>query len=383
MKVLVPIGTRPEIVKLAPVVHVLRRRGFELRVVATGQHDDPSLAGIFFERFGLTPDDTWEPPASEHARVARILESALSELDERRPDCVLVVGDTYTVPIFCLAARRYTVPVVHIEAGLRSFNPTSLEELNRRIAGQSASLHLAPTETAARFLETEGVERNRIRVVGNPAIDALRLTGVRARPPASRSGVVVTSHRAGNVDHVDKLRRLVDLVLRLAEEFGTVSFPVHPRTRARLLDTGDWMRLQASAVRLFPPLPFDGMVELVATSRVVISDSGGLQEEAAWLGVPVVVLRPSTPRWEGVAAGIAKLVGMDPELALEAVRIFAGDEEQKRVASTTCPYGDGHTSERVAEILSERAVRKALELVEPDFVDKPIDVLPSGQLLVG
>jgi UDP-N-acetylglucosamine 2-epimerase (non-hydrolysing) len=295
----------------------------------------------------------------------------------------MVVGDTYTVPIFCLAARRYTVPVVHIEAGLRSFNPTSLEELNRRIAGQSASLHLAPTETAARFLEAEGVDRSRIRVVGNPVIDALRLTGVRARPPASRSGVVVTSHRAGNVDHVDKLRRLVDLVLRLADEFGTVSFPVHPRTRARLLDTGDWTRLQASPVRLFPPLPFDGMVELVATSRVVVSDSGGLQEEAAWLGVPVVVLRPSTPRWEGVAAGISKLVGIDPDLALDAVRAFTTEEAQQRVAATRCPYGDGHTSERVAEILSERATRENLQLAEPDFVDKPIDVLPSGQLLVG
>lgn len=383
MKLLVPIGTRPEIVKLAPVVHVLRRRGFEIRVIATGQHNDPSLAGIFFERFGLSPDHTWEPPPQEHARVAHILESALTELDERHPDCVLVVGDTYTVPIFCLAARRYAIPVVHIEAGLRSFNETSLEELHRKIAGQSASLHLAPTETAARFLEAEGVDRGRIRVVGNPVIDALRLTGVRRRPPVSRSGVVVTAHRAGNVDHVEKLRRVVELVLRLAEEFGTVSFPVHPRTRARLLDTGDWARLQASAVRLFPPLPFDGMVELIATSRVVVSDSGGLQEEAAWLGVPTVVLRPSTPRWEGVAAGISTLTGVDPDRAVGAVRDFVSDEQQQRVATTKCPYGDGHTSERVAEILSESESKSLLRLEEPDFVGRSIDVLPSGQLLVG
>jgi UDP-N-acetylglucosamine 2-epimerase (non-hydrolysing) len=383
VKILVPIGTRPEIVKLSPIVHLLRRRGFDVRVVATGQHNERALAGIFFERFGLTPDTTWEPPPGEAARVARILELAFDEIDSRRPDCVLVVGDTYTVPIFCIAARRYGVPVVHVEAGLRSFNETSLEEVNRKIAGQTASLHLAPTTTAAHFLEREGVEPERIRVVGNPVIDALRLAGARRRPPSTRSGIVVTAHRAGNVDNVERLRRLVELVLQLAEEFGAVTFPVHPRTRARLLDSGDWSRLQKSAVRLFSPLPFDGMVELVATSRVVVSDSGGLQEEAAWLGVPVVILRPSTPRWEGVACGISVLAGLDPRGVAESVRCFASDEAQERVASVVCPYGDGRTAERVADILSDRSTADFLTLREPNFVGKSVDVLPTGELRVG
>jgi UDP-N-acetylglucosamine 2-epimerase (non-hydrolysing) len=383
MRILVPIGTRPEIVKLAPVVHLLRRGGFDVRVLATGQHDDPALAGVFFERFSISPQETWHPPIEESERVAHIIGQAFRELAERRPDCVLLVGDTYTVPLFCLAARRHCVPVVHIEAGLRSFNETSLEEVNRRIAGQTASLHLAPTETAARFLEHEGVKRNRIRVVGNPVIDALRMSGVRKRPPSQRSGIVLTAHRAGNVDNPERLRRLVDLILQLTAEFGPVTFPVHPRTRSRLVDSGDWSRLQGGAVRLFPPLPFDGMVELVATSKVVVSDSGGLQEEAAWLGVPVVVLRPSTPRWEGVAAGVATLTGMDVEKAIDEVRRFAGEDEQLRVASVPCPYGDGHTSQRVVEILSDPDTRGLLTLNAEDFVDRAIDVLPSGELLVG
>jgi UDP-N-acetylglucosamine 2-epimerase (non-hydrolysing) len=383
VKILVPIGTRPEIVKLAPLVHVLRRRGFDVRVIATGQHNDHSLAGIFFERFSLEPDESWEPEGTEGARVASILERAFSEIDERRPDCVLVVGDTYTVPIFCVAARRYRVPLVHVEAGLRSLNATSLEELNRKIAGQTASLHLAPTTTAASFLEAEGVESCRIRVVGNPVIDALRLSGVRRRPPSRRSGIVVTVHRSGNVDDPNRLRKLVELVLRMSDEFGAVTFPVHPRTRARLLDSGDWARLQQSSVRLFPPLPFDGMIELVATARVVVSDSGGLQEEAAWLGVPVVVLRPSTPRWEGVAAGISILTGLDADLAVDAVRAFSAPEEQKRVAAVACPYGDGRTAERIADILAEPATRDVLRLEEPVFVGKSIDVSSSGRLLVG
>ncbi len=383
MKILVPIGTRPEIVKMAPVVHQLRRRGFDLRVIATGQHNDPALAGVFFERFSIEPDDEWHPPVEEASRVAFITECAFRELSERKPDCVLVVGDTYTVPIFCLAGRRYGVPIVHLEAGLRSFNETSIEEVNRRFAGQAASLHLAPTKTAARFLEAEGVDPSRIRIVGNPVIDTLRLSGVRRRPASTRSGIVLTAHRAGNVDNVARLQRLVDLALRLAAEFGTVTFPVHPRTRTRLLDSGLWDRLQRGSVRLFPPLPFDGMVELVATSRVVVSDSGGLQEEAAWLGVPVVVLRPSTPRWEGVAAGIASLAGLDIDRALSEVRRFASDEEQKRVAAADCPYGDGSTAQRVCEALSDPALIDMLQLREHDYVGKPVDVLPSGQLLVG
>ena len=383
MKILIPIGTRPEIVKLAPVVHQLRHRGFDVRVVATGQHDDPALAGVFFERFSLEPDDEWHPPREEGARVAYITERAFGELRERRPDCVLVVGDTYTVPIFCLAARRHTIPIVHLEAGLRSFNETSLEEVNRRFAGQAASLHLAPTATAGRFLEREGVDPCRIRVVGNPVIDTLRLSGVRRRPPKTRTGVVLTAHRAGNVDSVARLKRLVDLALRLAAEFGPVTFPVHPRTRERLLDSGQWDRLQGGSVRLFPPLPFDGMVELVATSRVVVSDSGGLQEEAAWLGVPVVVLRPSTPRWEGVAAGLATLVGLDVERATQAVRKVWNDEAQRRIATIECPYGDGRTSQRVVEVLSEPDTRELLELKERDFVGMDVDLLPTGQLLVG
>lgn len=383
VKILVPIGTRPEIVKLATPVHTLRRRGFDVRVVATGQHDEPSLAPMFFERFAVVPDETWEPPPEEPEQLARILELAWREIDWRRPDCVFVVGGAYTVPIFSLAARRFGVPLVHLEAGLRSFNEISPEDVNRKIAAQAASLHFAPTEMTARLLQREGVDRGRIRVVGNPIIDALRLAGVRRRPPASRSGVVVAAQLTSDADNVKRLARLVDLVLRLADEFGSVTFPVYPRTRARLLDSGDWSKLQRTAVRMFPPLPFDGMIELMATSRVVVSDSGDFQEEAAWLGVPVVVLRKSSPQWEGVSAGISTLTGLDPDKAMQAVRRFARDEEQTRVAAVDCPYGDGHAAQRIAEILSEQAAQELLELNEPDYIEKPVEVLASGEFFVG
>jgi UDP-N-acetylglucosamine 2-epimerase (non-hydrolysing) len=383
MRVVVPIGTRAEIVKLAPVVHLMRRRGFEVRVVCTGEDRDPLMAGIFSDRFGLAPDETWEPPSGEAEMAARLVELAFREIETRRPDCVLVTGSAYTVPIFCLAARRFGIPVVHCEAGLRSMDETSVEEANQKVAASTASLHLASTKTAARFLENEGVRTDRVRVVGNPVIDALRLCGVRRRSPATRSGIVVTDDRAAGADDPTRLWNLVDLLLRLADEFGSVTFPLQSETRARLVDSGDWPKLRESAVRLFPPLPFDGLVELVATSRVVVSDSGGLEEEASWLGVPVVVLRNSTPRWEGIGAGISTLVGLNADRAIEAVANFATEAEQDRVARAECPYGDGRSAERIASILSQRSTFELLDMNGPDLTGRQIDVLASGELLVG
>jgi UDP-N-acetylglucosamine 2-epimerase (non-hydrolysing) len=382
MRVLVPIGTCSEVAKLAPVVHLMRRRGLTVRIVQTGEDRNHLMAGMFFDRFGLVPDETWQHSGGDEL-PARLLEFAFREVDTQRTDCVLVTGSGYTVPIFCLAARRFGVPVVHCEAGLRSMDETSVEEVNQKVAAQMASLHLAPTKTAAKFLESEGISPERIHVVGNPLIDALRICGVRRRPPSARLGIVVTDdHRSKGTDAV-RLSRLVDLLLCLSEKFSTVTFPVQPDTRTRLVDSGAWANLRESAVRLFPPLPFDGLVELVATSRVVVSDSGGLEEEAAWLGVPVVVLRNSTSRWEGVCTRIATLTGLDPARVLDAVENFATDAEQERVAAADCPYGDGRSAGRIASILSDAATQELLRLSEPDLIGKPIDVLPSGELLVG
>jgi UDP-N-acetylglucosamine 2-epimerase (non-hydrolysing) len=368
MQVLVPLGTRPEIVKLSPIVAALEARGAAVRVVATGQHHDPTLTDVFYDRLGLHPDERWKAEGDDGTRVGAILTHAYVELQARRPDLVLVLGDTYTVPLFCVAARRHRVPVAHVEAGLRSFNPTSMEEVNRKIAAATASLHFAPTELAARFLAAEGVPWERIHVVGNPVIDVLRKLGVVATPVSRRSGVVVTVHRPTNVDDPARLRLLVELVRRACDEIGPVTFPLHPRTRARLEEQGLLGELRRGGIDLRPPLPYDRMLELLARSRVVLTDSGGLQEEAAWLGVPVVVLRQSTPRWEGVAAGLSVLTGVDVALAIETARRLAATGELTRLASTPCPYGDGHTADRVADIIVDARTEPLLRLDEPDFV---------------
>jgi UDP-N-acetylglucosamine 2-epimerase (non-hydrolysing) len=365
MDILVPFGTRPEIVKLAPVVEALRATGANVHTLATGQHHDPRLADEFFDDLSLVPDTRWELPAGESARVATLLQRAHETLARGDFDALLLLGDTYTVPLFALAARRFGVPVVHAEAGLRSFNPQSVEEGNRRVVAALASVHLAPTDLAARILDAEGIPGERVFVVGNPVTDSLRRHGPPARPVVERDGVVMTMHRPTNVDDPDRLRALIRLVRSLAHDFGTVRFPVHPRTRDRLesAEIGD---LETTpGVRLETPLRYREMLDAIASARVVVTDSGGLQEEAAWYGVPTVVLRTTTPRWEGVLAGTSALVGVDVDRALTAVRRFWTPEEQRRVAAVPCPYGDGHAGTRIASVLLHASTQRLLEVAEP------------------
>ena len=370
MRLLVPFGTRPEIVKLAPVVEALRAAGDTVHAVATGQHHDPLLADAFFADLALEPDHRHELPSDESARVGALLAHAYDDVAQVAPDAVLMLGDTNTVPAYGLAARRFGVPVAHLEAGLRSFNPRSLEEVNRRVAVAIASLHLAPTPLASRFLEREGVPEGRRPVVGNPITDVLRRLAPRRRSAVERSGVLVTAHRATNVDDPDHLDRLVRLVCRLARELAPVRFPLHPRTEARLAAAGALDRMRSTpGLTLEQPLRYPAMLDALAGARVIVTDSGGLQEEAAWFGVPVVVLRTTTPRWEGVLNGTARLVGLDVERAAHAATELASPEAQAHAEATPCPYGDGHVGTRVARTLHEAADAGLLSIAEPPLDD--------------
>ena len=370
MRLLVPFGTRPEIVKLTPVVQALRAAGDEVTVVATGQHHDAGLTDVFYAELGVAPDIVLRIEDDRLDRLAGIVGGAVRVVGEVRPDAVLVLGDTHTVPAYCLAARNATIPAVHLEAGLRSFNPTSVEEVNRRVAAATCALHLAPTELARRFLRAEGVPAGRIAVVGNPVLDALRAVGATRRPPHERHGVLVTAHRATNVDDPVRLAELVTLVRELAATIGPVTFPMHPRTRASLLRHGLLAALSGPEVSVVDPVPYTEMVRLIAAATVVVTDSGGLQEEASWLGVPVVVLRRSTPRWESVHNGSAVLTGLDAARAAKAALQLSAPDRQLRIADLDCPYGDGRTGPRVAAVLHEPGTAALLELAEPDFVDR-------------
>jgi len=386
MRITVPFGTRPEIVKLAPVVRELQRRGHQVRVVATGQHDQPEMSDVLLDELGLRPDVRLTLPADAHQRLGALLTSASDLLagGSDITDLVLVLGDTFTVPLWALAARRAGVPVAHVEAGLRSWNPTSMEEVNRKVGAACASLHFAPTTMAAAFLHAEGVPAARVTVVGNPVIDALVSAEVAPVPPAQRTGVVVTAHRATNVDDPARLRRLVELVATLGRAHPPVLFPVHPRTADRLdrIGLADLLRGSPGVV-VADPLPYRAMLLEMARAQVVVTDSGGVQEEVSWLGVPVVVLRRTTPRWEGVVAGTSALVGLDVGRALAAVDDFCRPERQDQVAAAPCPYGDGSAARRIADVLDNPATADLLALREPDLDGLPAAVLAAAAAAAG
>lgn len=371
-RILVPFGTRPEVIKLAPVVRALRAAGHAVTAVDTGQHADAAMGADVQRSLGLEPDVRLRLPQGA-GRPGAVLTGAAEVLHEHPADLVLALGDTHTVPAYALAARGVGVPFAHLEAGLRSFNLRSMEEVNRRVAGAAAQLHFAPTARAATFLLAEGVPAHRIFVVGNPVVDALRHNGVAAVPPADRVGVLVTAHRASNVDDPARLARLLDVIARLTA-IGPVRFPVHPRTKARLHEHGLAERLAAlPGVGWEEPLAYDALLDALARSRVVVTDSGGLQEEAAYLGVPAVVLRRSTPRWEGVESGAAVLTGItsDEEAgrAVAAAHRLTEPAELARVAALPCPYGDGTTGTQVAAVLADPATDALLALDEPDCTD--------------
>jgi UDP-N-acetylglucosamine 2-epimerase (non-hydrolysing) len=379
MQILVAAGTRPEIIKLSPVVRALRDSGHQVRMVATGQHTDPKMAGHIFDGLDYQPDVTWElPDRSVSARVGAILASAIDELATHRPDTALVLGDTDTAPLVAMAARRQGIGVVHVEAGLRSFNGLSSEENNRRIMAAAATLNLAPTPLAARFLRAEGVSAERIHVVGNPVIDVLASSGVPRRPVAERHGVLFTAHRGTNVDQPDRLKQLVTLLGELADRHGPVSFPVHPRTERRLAEAGLLEQVrQLDGVHLGPPLAFHDLLRCLAGSQLVVTDSGGLQEEAAFFGLPAIIMRETTPRWEGVQAGIAALSGLDLQRVLACADRFLQPGRLADIAATPCPYGSGDTGSRIAALLQQPAVWRVVTPCECDMS------LPSASAVAG
>lgn len=363
-------GTRPEVVKLAPVVHALRARGAAVVTIATGQQSDPRLTDATFAAANLKPDVVWNLGDDGYSdRAGHLYGAAVEYLASCRADAVAVVqGDTSTVPLVAHAARRAERPVVHVEAGLRSLNQRSQEETNRKMAAAAASIHFAPTPLAAKFLRGDGVDSRRIFVVGNTACDAMRLAGVQRVPIDARCGVVMTAHRATNVDDPVRLAEIVRVVADLASITGRVVFPIHPRTRDRLRAFGLTEPLEAIAdVELCDPLPYDRMLAELAAAKLIVTDSGGLQEEAAWLGVPCVVMRRSTPRWEGVLNGTAVLCGVSRDKVVAAANRLLTPEALAHTATTPCPYGDGHSAEAIADTLVGNQADELLRLVEPDF----------------
>ena len=354
MKILIVFGTRPEAIKMAPVVRALKAdHRFRPVLCLTGQHRE-MLAGIL-DFFGLTADHDLAimKPGQDLVYVTSAVLAGMQRLlDVEKPDWVLVHGDTTTAMAAALGAFYAGVRIGHVEAGLRTgdLERPFPEEANRRLIDQLAGALFAPTVRARSALLAEGLAAEKIHVVGNTVIDALEAIAAEMAERPDRDEVLVTVHRRESFGA--PLRGIFTALRRLAESFPEVLwiYPVHknPNVHAPAFE----ILSGAPNLRLCEPLGYRELVRHLRRCRFVLTDSGGIQEEAPTFGKPVLVLREKTERPEGVEAGVARLVGTDPErIFAEAARLLRSPEAYRRMACAVNPYGDGHAAERIAAIL--------------------------------
>jgi UDP-N-acetylglucosamine 2-epimerase (non-hydrolysing) len=350
------VGARPNFMKMAPVILEARRRGIEQMCVHTGQHYDPQMSAVFFDELGLPSPDVYLGVGSDSQgkQTARILSAFEDVCLEYKPELVVVGGDVNSTLACALAAAKLLIPVAHVESGLRSFDRTMPEEVNRVLVDHISSLLFTTEPSGTRNLLGEGIAEASIHFVGNSMIDSLRahLDKALAAEPWKRFGVtpgrygVVTLHRPANVDSPEELREIVSTLEQIAEEIPLL-FPVHPRTRGRLAAR----QTKPTALRLIEPMGYLEFVGLMATSRLVLTDSGGIQEETTALRVPCVTLRQNTERPVTIEVGTNRLAGGRREDIITAVEAALHTLPE----SAAIPdLWDGHAGNRIVEVIQKR-----------------------------
>jgi UDP-N-acetylglucosamine 2-epimerase (non-hydrolysing) len=359
MKILNIVGARPNLVKMAPLLREMSRHTeIKSLLVHTGQHYDERLSEVFFHQMGIRePDVNLGVGSGSHAwQTAEILKRIEPILLEQHPDLVLVVGDVNSTIAVSLAAVKLGIPVAHVESGLRSFDRTMPEEINRVLTDALANYLFVTEEDAVENLLREGRSRECIYLVGNVMIDALRYF----LPLAQQSKLgeelgltkgngfqpfaVLTLHRPSNVDSPEKLKSLLNVIEEVGERLPII-FPVHPRTQTMIAKLG---RDKYSHLKLIPPVGYLDFLGLLSRAKLVLTDSGGIQEETTALGIPCLTLRENTERPVTVVQGTNEIVGLDPAKIRKAVdAVFAGKWKTGRLPQ----LWDGHAAERIVEIL--------------------------------
>jgi UDP-N-acetylglucosamine 2-epimerase (non-hydrolysing) len=366
MKVAVVFGTRPEAIKMAPIVKELERRAIEFIVIVTAQHRD--LLDQILEIFKITPHydlDIMQENQDLFYVTSSVLNNIRPILEKERPDCILVQGDTTTTFAASLAAFYCKIPVGHVEAGLRTrnkYNPYP-EEINRQLTSRITDLHFAPTVWAKNNLLAEGVNESDITVTGNTVIDALVMIVdpkyvfqelvLNTIDYSNHRVIVLTSHRRENFG--EPMRHIFTACKYLVEQNPDVEliYPVHPNPNVQRL--AHEILDNIPRIHLIEPLGYRPFVQLMNKSYLILTDSGGVQEEAPTLGKPVLVLRTTTERPEAIDVGTAKLVGTDYQTIVnEAQRLLSDQGAYREMATKTNPYGDGKSAGRIIDVLLKR-----------------------------
>ena len=365
MKIINIVGARPNLPKLASLMREMRRHAeIEPILVHTGQHYDEKLSDIFFRQMGIAaPDVNLEVGSGSHAaQTAEVLKRVEPVLIEHKPDIVIVVGDVNSTIAVALAAVKLGIRVAHVEAGLRSFDRTMPEEINRVLTDAIADLLFVTEEDAIEHLLKEGKPRSAIHFVGNVMIDSV----LHFLPIAQESSIgrelglldgqswrrfaVLTLHRPSNVDSVGKLCELMSAIEAVAKEVPVI-FPMHPRTKQRLAEGG---ALRDPQLQLIDPVGYLDFLCLLSKAALVLTDSGGIQEETTALGVPCLTLRENTERPITISQGTNQLVGTDPAKIVNAAKdVLAGNRKAGRIP----PLWDGNAAQRIVEILLREVAR--------------------------
>lgn len=353
------VGTRPQIIKSVPILKALRKRGTDVQLVHTGQHYDYNLSKIFFEEMDMMePTVNLNVGSGSHvwqiSQIMSAFESALPRLD---PNVILVPGDTNSALASALVAVKNKIKLAHVEAGARSYDPDTPEEINRRLIDHCSNLLFAPSRNCLANLKNESVLGNSL-LTGDTMYDAFLANHgkIRKSQITEKIGVkdvdfiVATIHRTENVDQQTNLTRIMKIFVEMAKHGIRVVLPMHPHTRAKLKEFG----LSQDAVTVVDPLGYYDMLALVEHSKAVVTDSGGLQKEAFWLGIPCITMRNHTEWTELVKAKANFVLGLDESEILKQVdRVMYNRAYRKRLRAVKNPFGDGKASEKIALLLSD------------------------------
>ena len=374
MTIAIILGTRPEIIKMAPVIRECQRRGLDYSIIHTGQHYSYQMDRIFFEQLELPqPDHNLDVGSGNHGeQTGRILADLETVLMAEQPDVVLVQGDTNTVLAGALAASKLHIKVGHVEAGLRSYDRSMPEEINRVVADHVSDYCFAPTEISKANLLKEGIAEEKIHVTGNTIVDSVYQNleiAMRKVNVLSDLGLepkeyfLVTTHRQENVDSKERLGEIIRGLEMVKSEFGLpVVFPVHPRTRKMVESFG----FELDGIRAIEPLGFLEFLQLEAGARLALTDSGGVQEEACILGVPCVTLRDNTERPETLDVGANVLAGSKSKEILDGARKKICEKK-----TWVNPFGSGNSGKCILDILENRCIHENNSII-PDRSSKII-----------
>jgi UDP-N-acetylglucosamine 2-epimerase (non-hydrolysing) len=378
-RLLLVAGTRPEAIKIAPIVERLQKLKVDFVFVWSGQHYDYEMSRRFFEELGLpNADYNLDVKGSTHAQqTAEIMVKLEKVIRQRGSSLVVSEGDTNTVAAAAVASVKCMVPFAHVEAGLRSWNMATPEEVNRRLSDSIASLHFAPTKLAVLNLLSEGVSRKGLHLTGNTIVDIVDKHKDTAREVGEKllcklnldrqKYLLATLHREENTDNPSRMRNILRALGKLSEEFRVV-FPVHPRTRKRIAQLG--LRSLLKGTEQLKPMGYWEFLGLLMNCLVVVTDSGGVSEEACGLRVPCVTLRYSTERPETLMCGNV-LAGDRTQIIIGLVHQQAERSTAIRRKPSVNPFGDGHAGDRIAAILKS-SIEANLKIVDPDLRRKTV-----------